>query len=261
MKNFLKFIPKASFLLPLAGPVSVCAAASGWQMGLQDSASPVMQEVRDFHQLLMWIICGIGLLVIGLVLYASWNFQESRNPNPSSVASNVTLEVTWTLIPVLILAVIAIPSFQLLYYMDRVPVADMTIKVTGHQWYWTYEYPDHGNINFDSYMIEDKDLKPGHIRLLSVDKPLVVPANKNIRIITTSEDVIHSWAVPAFGVKKDAVPGRINETWFHANQEGMYYGQCSELCGIKHGFMPIAVQVVSPRRFQDWLEQKGKIAI
>jgi cytochrome c oxidase subunit 2 len=260
MKNFLNFIKKAWFLMPLAGPGSIFAASSDWQMGLQDPASPVMQEVMSFHQLLMWIIFGVGILVIGLVLYASWNFQESRNPNPSSVAYNITLEVTWTLIPILILAVIAIPSFQLLYYMDRVPAADMTIKVTGHQWYWTYEYPDH-DVNFDSYMIEDKDLKPGHIRLLSVDKPLVVPAHKNIRIITTSEDVIHSWAVPAFGIKKDAVPGRINETWFHANQEGMYYGQCSELCGIKHGFMPIAVQVVSPRHFQDWLQQKGKMAI
>lgn len=260
MKRFIDFLKRAWFLGIVALPGSVFAASSSWQMGLQDPASPVMQEVADFHQLLMWIIFSIGFLVLGLVLYASWNFRDSRNSKPSSVDYNVTLEVTWTLIPILILAVISIPSFKLLYYMDRVPVADMTIKVTGHQWYWTYEYPDH-DLNFDSYMIEDKDLKPGHIRLLSVDKPLVVPVNKNVRIITTSEDVIHSWAVPAFGIKKDAVPGRINETWFQANQEGMYYGQCSELCGARHGFMPIAVQVVSEPRFQNWIQQKGKMAI
>jgi cytochrome c oxidase subunit 2 len=226
-----------------------------WQKGFQGPASPVMQKITEVHDMVMLIVFCIGVFVISLVFYAIWRFRESKNPKPAKFSHNTTLEIIWTIIPVLILIVIAIPTFKLIYYMDRVPQADMTVKVIGHQWYWSYEYPDHGDFGFDSYMIPDDQLQPGQPRLLAVDNPVVVPVHKNVRIIATSEDVIHSWAVPSFGVKKDTVPGRINETWFRAEKEGMFYGQCSELCGPQHGFMPIAVKVVSQEVFNQWLEK------
>jgi len=228
---------------------------SNWQKGFQEPASPVMRQISEVHDMVMIIISCIGVLVIGLVLYAVWRFRESKNPKPAKFSHNTTLEIIWTSIPVLILIVLAIPTFKLIYYMDRVPKADMTVKVIGHQWYWSYEYPDHGDFGFDSYMIPDEQLQPGQPRLLAVDNPVVVPVNNNIRIIATSEDVIHSWAVPSFGVKKDTVPGRINETWFRAEKEGMFYGQCSELCGPQHGFMPIAVKVISQESFDQWIKE------
>ena len=228
-----------------------------WQIGFQGAATPVMERITEVHNLLLIIIFSIAVFVTSLVAFTCWRFRESKNPKPATFSHNVPLEVIWTLIPCLILVVIAIPSFRLLYFMDQTPKADLTVKVTGHQWYWTYAYPDHGNFEFDSYMIPDENLKPGQPRLLAVDNPVVVPVNKVVRIIATSDDVIHSWAVPSFGIKKDTVPGRINETWFKATKEGTYYGQCSELCGPQHGFMPIEVRVVSESAFQNW----SKIAL
>jgi len=229
-----------------------------WQIGFQEAASPVMENISNVHTLLLWIISSIAVVVISLVLFACWRYRASKNSVPSTVSHHTALEVIWTLIPCLLLIVIAIPSFRLLYFMDRVPKADLTIKVIGHQWYWTYEYPDHGQFSFDSYMIPDHELQKGQPRLLSVDNPIVVPVGKVVRIIATSDDVIHSWAVPSLGVKKDTVPGRINETWFQIQKEGMYYGQCSELCGPKHGFMPIAVQAVSTVVFDEWVASAQK---
>ena len=231
---------------------------SAWQMGFQKAATPVMEKITDVHNLLLIIIFSIAVFVVGLILFACWRFRAAKNPTPSKVSHNTAIEIIWTLIPCLILIVIAIPSFKLLYYMDSVPKADLTVKVIGHQWYWTYEYPDHGNFAFDSYMIPENELQPGQPRLLAVDNPVVVPAGSVVRIIATSDDVIHSWAVPSFGIKKDTVPGRINETWFKVDKEGMYYGQCSELCGPQHGFMPIGVKVVSRQVFDEWAKGAQK---
>lgn len=215
-----------------------------------------MEHIYNLHTLLLVTESAIAVFVIGLLLYVIFRFRASRNPNPSRVSHHTILEVVWTTIPVVILIIIGIPSFKLLYFMDVVPKSDLTIKAVGHQWYWSYEYPDH-NISFDSFMIEDKDLKPGQLRLLETDTHVIVPTNTNIRVITTSADVIHSWAIPSFGVKRDSVPGRLNETWFNVQKEGLYYGQCSELCGTKHGFMPIVIEAVSPEKFKQWIAQNA----
>ena len=230
-----------------------------WEMGMQPSASPVKHLMTSFNDLLTVIITLIVILVAGLLAYCVVRFNAKRNPVPSKTSHHTLLEVAWTVVPVIILIVIAVPSFKLLYAAERIPQADMTIKVTGHQWYWDYEYPDHGNITFSSYMIADADLKPGQKRLLEVDNRVVVPVNTTVRVLVTAGDVIHSWAVPAFGLKKDGVPGRINETWFKAEREGVYYGQCSEICGTNHGFMPIAVEAVSKEAFDAWVA-KAKTA-
>lgn len=230
-----------------------------WQLGLQAPASPVKDQLDSFHDLLLVIITVITVLVAGLLVYVCVRFAAKNNPTPSRTSHNTILEVAWTVIPVVILIVIAVPSFRVLYFLEVVPKADMTIKVTGRQWYWDYEYPDQGNIAFSSYMIPESDLKPGQRRLLEVDNRVVVPVDTTVRLQVTAGDVIHSWAMPAFGVKKDAVPGRLNETWFKAEREGVYYGQCSEICGVNHGFMPIAVEVVSKEKFNEWV-QKAKVA-
>jgi len=226
-----------------------------WQMYFQNPVTPVMEHLYDFHTLLLYIEGGIVLVVAGLLIFVSLRFRASKNKIPSKTAHNTTIEVVWTLIPVLILAVIAFPSFKLLYMMDVTPKADLTIKAIGNQWYWTYEYPDQ-DIRFDSNMIAEDKLTPGQLRLFEVDNRVIVPTHTNIRLITTSTDVVHSWAVPAFGVKKDSVPGRLNETWFHVKQPGVYYGQCSELCGVKHGFMPIVVEAVPKDQFDQWIASK-----
>lgn len=226
-----------------------------WQIDFQPPATPVMYQLKEFHDLLFIIICCIGAFVVFLVFFVVWRFRASKNPTPSKRTHNTMLEAVWTLVPVLILLGIAYPSFRLLYYMDVAPNADLTIKAVGHQWYWSYEYPDHGNFEFDSYIVPDKELKPDQLRLLSVDNPVYVPVGKNVRLLTTSTDVIHSWAVPSFGVKKDSVPGRINETWFRAEKPGVYYGQCSELCGPKHGFMPIEVRAIPEEEFNAWAKK------
>ena len=229
-----------------------------WQLGFQNPASDGMRDIVNFHNnLLLPIIIAISVFVLFLMLYACVRFRASANPNPSKRTHNVTVEILWTLIPCLILIVIAIPSFKLLYKQDIIPKADVTVKAIGYQWYWGYEYPDQ-NIYFESLMVEDKDLKPGQPRLLATDTEVVVPVNKIVKVLITSNDVLHAWAIPAFGVKRDAVPGRINETWFKADKEGVYYGQCSELCGIKHAFMPITVRVVSEEKYLEWIELAKK---
>ena len=224
-----------------------------WQLGFQEAASESMRDIISFHDnLLLPIIVAISAFVLFVMLYVCVKFRASANPNPSKRTHNVAVEVLWTLIPCLILIVIAVPSFKILYKQDAIPKADLTIKAIGYQWYWGYEYPDE-NIVFDSYMVEDKDLKANQPRLLAVDNEVVVPVNKVVKVLITANDVLHAWALPSFGVKRDAVPGRINETWFKAEKTGTYYGQCSELCGIKHAFMPITVKVVSEEEYQEWL--------
>ena len=226
-----------------------------WQLGFQNPASDSMRDIVSFHNnLLLPIIIAISVFVLFLMLYACVRFRASANPNPSKRTHNVTVEILWTLIPCLILIVMAVPSFKILYKQDTIPKVDLTIKAVGYQWYWGYEYPDE-NIIFDSYMIEEKDLRADQPRLLAVDNEVVVPVNKVVKVLITANDVLHAWALPAFGVKRDAVPGRINETWFKAEKEGTYYGQCSELCGIKHAFMPITVKVVSEEDYQEWLSE------
>ena len=226
-----------------------------WQLGFQDAASQSMYEIVSFHNsILLPIIIAISVFVLFLMAYACFRFRESRNPNPSKTTHNVAIEVLWTLIPCLILIVMAVPSFKILYSQDTIPKADVTIKAIGYQWYWGYEYPDE-NIIFDSYMIEDKDLLPGQPRLLAVDNEVIVPVNKVVKVLITANDVLHAWALPAFGVKRDAMPGRVNETWFKADRVGTFYGQCSELCGIKHAFMPITVKVVTDEEYQEWLKE------
>ncbi|MDU0958035.1 MAG: cytochrome c oxidase subunit II [Bradyrhizobium sp.] len=224
-----------------------------WEYKLQEAATPVMENITWFHGLLLTIITLITLFVLALLVAVVVKFNARANPVPSRTTHNTLLEVAWTLIPVLILVTIAVPSFRLLFLELDVPKADITIKATGKQWYWSYAYPDNGKFEFDSLMAQDK--KP---RLLAVDNEMVVPVNKVIRVQTTGADVIHSWAIPSFGVKIDAIPGRLNETWFKATKVGMYCGQCSELCGKDHAFMPIAVRVVSDQEFTAWVEDAKK---
>lgn len=226
-----------------------------WQMGFQAAATPIMEQTHDFHNLLLVIITLISVFVLALLLYTSWRFSARRNPVPSKTTHNTVIELLWTVVPVVILVVIAVPSFRLLYAQDVIPEADLTVKTIGHQWYWSYEYPDHGDFRFDAFMVPEGDLKPGQPRLLETDTEVVVPVNATVRLIVTASDVIHAWAIPAFGVKIDAVPGRLNETWFRVLREGTYYGQCSELCGTNHAFMPIKVRAVSQEEFDKWVEE------
>jgi cytochrome c oxidase subunit II len=247
--------------LAVAGVASVtCGSAfaelgqpSPWEFRLQPSATPVMDNITWFHNFLLVLITCITLFVLALLIIVVVKFNARANPVPSRTTHNTLIEVAWTLIPVLILVGIAVPSFRLLFEELDIPKADLTIKATGKQWYWSYAYPDNGKFEFDSLMAQDK--QP---RLLGVDNEMVVPVNKVIRVLTTGADVIHSFAVPAFGIKIDAIPGRLNETWFKATKTGMFYGQCSELCGKDHAFMPIAVRVVSDQEFADWVETAKK---
>jgi cytochrome c oxidase subunit II len=224
-----------------------------WEFRLQESASPVMDNITWFHNFLFVLITVITLFVLVLLVMIVVKFNAKANPVPSKTTHHTLIEVAWTLIPVLILVGIAVPSFRLLFLELDIPKADVTIKATGKQWYWSYAYPDNGKFEFDSLMAQDK--QP---RLLGVDNEMVVPVNKVIRVQTTGADVIHSFAVPAFGIKIDAIPGRLNETWFKATKTGMFYGQCSELCGKDHAFMPIAVRVVSDQEFAAWVEDAKK---
>ncbi|WP_424629130.1 cytochrome c oxidase subunit II [Bradyrhizobium sp. SYSU BS000235] len=226
---------------------------SAWEWTLQQSASPVMDNITWFHNFLLWIISAITIFVLILLIIVAVKFNARTNPVPSKTTHNTLIEVVWTIVPVLVLVCIAVPSFRLLFQELDVPKADLTIKATGKQWYWSYAYPDNGKFEFDSLLVADK--AP---RLLGVDNEVVVPVNKIIRVQTTAADVIHSFAVPSFGIKIDAIPGRLNETWFKATKEGMYYGQCSELCGKDHAFMPIAIRVVSDQEFATWVEGAKK---
>lgn len=228
-----------------------------WQLGFQPSASPVMESIDGFHNMLLVIITLIVLFVLALLTYCILRFNSARNPEPSRTSHNTLLEVAWTVIPVLILVIIAIPSFRLLYFQMEVPEPDVTIKTTGYQWYWSYEYPDH-DISFDSLMLTDEELQPGQPRLLAVDNDMVVPVGKVVKLLVTADPmgVIHSWTIPSFGSKIDAVPGRMNETWFRAEKTGVFYGQCSELCGRDHAFMPIAVRVVTEEEYEAWIQEQ-----
>ncbi len=247
----------------LAGGGAAMAATGQpqpWQLGFQPGATPVMDDVIWFHDFLLWIIAAIALFVLALLVIIMIKFNARANPVPSRTTHNTTIEVIWTVVPVLILVTIAVPSFRLLFYQLNVPKADVTVKATGKQWFWTYSYPD-SKFEFDSLMVQDKDLKAGQPRLLTVDNEMVVPVNKVVKVLTTGADVIHSFAVPSFGIKIDAIPGRVNETWFKAERVGTYYGQCSELCGRDHAFMPIVVHVVSEKDYTAWLDQaKNKYA-
>ncbi len=231
-------------------------SAKPGQIGFMEPASPIMEGIVSLHSMLMIFMTGITLFVTVLIIYIAVKFNAKANPVPSKTTHNTLIEVAWTVIPVLILVVIAVPSFRLLYQQDVIPEADVTVKATGNQWYWSYEYPDHEEITFDAIMLDEGEAKAaGHPRLLGTDERVVVPVNKIIRVQVTSNDVIHAWTIPAFGSKIDAVPGKLNETWFKATKEGLYYGQCSELCGIRHGFMPINVEVVSEVEYEAWLEE------
>ncbi len=231
---------------------------SPWELSFQQSASEVMNGIVSFHNFLLYIITGITIFVLGLLLIIIVRFNARANPTPSKTTHNTLLEVLWTVVPVLILVIIAVPSFRLLFTQLTIPPADVTVKATGKQWFWSYSYPDEGGFEFDSLMLSDKERKAGQPRLLAVDNEMVVPVNKVVRILTTGSDVIHAFTVPSFGIKIDSIPGRINETWFKATREGIYYGQCSELCGKDHAFMPIAVRVVSDREYAAWIDQAKK---
>ena len=230
-------------------------------MGMQTAHSPVQRSIESLNDLVQVIITVIVLFVAGLLAYVIWRFNAKRNPVASRVSHHTWLEVAWTLAPVLILVVIAIPSFRLIYFEDRTPNADMTVKVVGHQWYWEYQYPDAGELKFDSYVVQDAELKPGQLRNLEVDNQLVVPAGKNIRVLTTSADVIHSFFIPSLGVQRYAIPGRTIETWVNVDKPGVYYGQCNQICGTNHFMMPISIHAVTDAEFTAWLETaKSKFA-
>lgn len=232
---------------------------SPWEMNFQPPATPIMEFIETFHFWLLIIITVIMVFVTVLLLYVMIRFNAKSNPKPSKVTHNTLLEVVWTVVPVFILVGIAIPSFRLLYDQLELPNGDLTVKAVGTaQWTWTYTYPDNGGFSFDSNMLQENELKPGQPRLLAVDNELVVPVNKIVRVQVTAEGIIHAFAVPAFGIKIDAIPGRLNETWFKATREGVFYGQCSELCGRNHAYMPIAVRVVNEQDFATWLEEAKK---
>ena len=236
--------------------------ATEWQLSFQNPATDLMGSVVGLHNIILVVMTLVTLFVLFLLFYVSFRFSAKRNPIPSTTTHNTVVEVLWTAIPIVILVVLAIPSFKLLYQQEKSENYDMTVKVIGHQWYWEYEYPDHGDFYFESYMVQEQDLEEGDLRLLTVDNPLVIPANKNIQILITAGDVLHSWAVPSMGLKTDAVPGRLNETWVNVKEPGIYRGQCSEICGSGHGFMPVVVKVLPEREFMAWAnEAKNNYAI
>lgn len=261
MKKITALLASVAASPALAAEPGYEAMAKPWQLGFQEAASPVMEQLVWLHDKVLLGMCvAISLFVLALMVYICVRFSRKNNPVPSKTAHNTKLEIIWTTIPILILIGLAIPSLKLHYFMQKDVDAEMTLKVTGYQWYWGYEYPDQGIPAYESRIIPTKDLKPGQHRLLDVDNRLVVPVDTKIKVLLTGSDVIHAFAVPAFGVKRDAVPGRLNETWFKANHTGTFYGQCSELCGVNHGFMPIAIDVVSKEDFAAWVAGKKKEA-
>ena len=257
----MKLFSRLTAVAAIGAGVVLCAwpALAGlgqptpWEMYLQDSASPVMEEVASFHYFLLWVIAAISIFVLALLAIIVVRYNARANPVPSRTTHNTPIEILWTIIPVIVLATIAVPSFRILFVELDVPTPDLTVKATGKQWFWSYAYPDNGKFEFDSLLAQDK--QP---RLLGVDNEVVVPVNKIIRVQVTGADVIHSFSVPAFGIKIDAIPGRLNETWFQATKVGMYYGQCSQLCGKDHAFMPIAIRVVNDQDFAAWIETAKK---
>lgn len=245
----------AAFLLTI---ISGAAFADGipteWQLGLQEAASPSMERITDFHNMLLWLIIVVSVFVLILLAIVAVKFNEKANPVPSKTTHNTLIEVIWTAVPVVILVAVFIPSYNVMVANDRVEDADMTLKVTGHQWYWSYEYPDNGNFTFDANMTFADDLEDKSLRMMETDNHVVLPVGKKVRLLFTADDVLHSWGVPSLGVKLDAVPGRLNETWVEITKPGMYYGFCSELCGVNHSFMPIAIKAVSEEDFNIWVE-------
>ncbi len=251
----LIFVPAAAALAQAVG------APRPWEIGMQRGFGPLKDQQIALHNLVLVIITLITLFVGALLVWVMWRYNAKRNPVPTHTAHNTVLEIAWTVVPVLILVVMAIPSFRLVYYEDRTRDADLTIKVTGHQWYWEYTYPDNNNIDFSSYIVPDDQLKPGQPRLLTVDNQLVVPVGKNIRVLQTSTDVIHSWFIPSLGVQRYAIPGRTIETWFRVDQPGTFYGECNQICGTNHSRMPIVVHAVPEKEFEAWLtEAKTKFS-
>lgn len=244
-------------LAAIAGAFSanaaLAAAPTPKALSFQEAATPLMEQIASFHSdYLFPIITVVSLFVLGLLVWVAIRYNQKANPAPSRTTHNVTIEIVWTLIPIILLLVIAAPSFAIIDKEDNIPEAELTVKAIGHQWYWSYEYPDYEGIAFDSLMVPDEELN-GRPRLLATDTHVVVPEDTIVKVLITSEDVNHAWAIPSFGVKRDAIPGRINETWFKVAEPGLYYGQCSELCGIKHGFMPITVEVVTKEEFAAWV--------
>lgn len=235
------------------GPAALADQPVNWGLGLLPAASPVMEDIQSFHTMLLWIITLITILVLALMVYVMVRFRRSANPQPSNFTHNTTVEVLWTVIPVIILVAIAVPSFKLLYKADSIADPEMTLKITGNQWYWTYNYPDHGDFSFDSNILASDELKEGDLRQLSVDNVVVLPVDTDIRLQLTAVDVLHNWAMPNFGIKIDTVPGRLRETWVRITREGTFYGQCSELCGSRHAYMPIEVKAVSKEEFKAWV--------
>ncbi len=241
--------------------LTLADSSENWQLGFQDPATPIMEGIINLHHDLMFFICVISIFVTWLLIRTLWYFQESNNIIPSNNTHGTIIEIVWTVTPALILLLIAVPSFSLLYAMDEIIAPTITIKTLGHQWYWSYEYSDYldnndESLNFDSYMIPEEDLTYGQLRLLEVDNRMIVPINTHIRLIISAADVLHSWAVPSLGIKCDAVPGRLNQTSLFVKREGLYYGQCSEICGINHGFMPIVVEAVNLKNYVLWISNK-----
>jgi cytochrome c oxidase subunit 2 len=245
---------------PLAWAQGVVGAPQAWEMGMQKAFGPIKERQIELHNLVLVIITLITVLVGALLIWVMFRFNARRNPVPSQTSHNTILEVAWTVVPVLVLVVIAIPSFRQIYYQDRTPDPDITIKVTGHQWYWEYAYPDQGNITIESRYIHDEDLKPGQLRLLDVDSQLIIPVGKKVRVLTNSSDVIHSFFIPAFGIQRYAIPGRTIETWMEADQVGTFYGECNQICGQNHNRMPISVRAVSEEDFKAWAATAKKSA-
>lgn len=241
--------------LAMIGGEAFAQVPQNWQMGFQPAHSPVQESIEGLHSMVIWLMAFVTIFVAALLAFVVWRYRSSKNPVPSRMSHHTALEVAWTVLPVLILVVIAIPSFRLVYFEDRTSAADMTIKVTGHQWYWEYSYPDQGGLSFASYMIQDDKLAAGQIRNLDVDNRLVLPAGKNVRILTTSADVIHSFFIPSLGVQRYAIPGRVIETWVRVNAPGVYYGQCNQICGANHSVMPVAVQALTETEFSAWVAQ------
>ncbi len=242
-------------LMIIAAGGALAAEPAPWQFGMQPPATPVAEVLDRLHDMVNIIIVVITAFVMVLLVIVALRFNARRNPRPSTTSHNTPLEIAWTVIPVLILVGIAIPSFRLLYFQDRARDPDMTVHVTAFQWAWEYAYPDNGNFRFESRMIAHEDLKPGQLRNLAVDEEVVVPAGKTVRVLTTSRDVIHSFYMPSFGIQKYAIPGRTQETWFRVDKPGVYYGQCNQICGTNHAFMPIAIRVVPEAEFNAWAEQ------
>lgn len=248
------FLAASTALLGTSLTGALAAQPKPWQLGFQEAATENMAMITDFNNFLLYLMTAITLLVLGLMVYVMIRFNAKANPEPSTTSHNTLVEVVWTVLPILILVVIAIPSFRLLYFQREIPQAEVTVKAVGYQWYWGYEYPDHGDFAFDSLMLNDEE-RGDQPRLLATDTAMVVPVDTTVRVIVTAADVLHAFAMPAFGLKMDAVPGRLNETWFKAEKTGTFYGQCSELCGIRHAFMPIRIEVVSKEEFAAWVEE------